>query len=286
MKLAALRFEGRPRVVRVEADGLHVLPAELAAAWPVPLADLATLSLVPTEVVVDPEEVSELLPPVWSPEKIFCVGANYEAHRIEMGRDAPPHPLVFMRTAMTLRGHGQPLWRPPESEQFDYEGEVAVVIGRPGRRIPAAEAWNHVAGLSAFQDATVRDWQRHSSQFTGGKNFDATGGFGPWIVTSDELEEPSDVTLETRVNGELRQSGVLSDLTFAIPALVAYISTFATLVPGDVIVTGTPSGVGHAREPPAYLRAGDEVEVKVGRVGALLNPIIDDPLSAAPPGAP
>jgi 2-keto-4-pentenoate hydratase/2-oxohepta-3-ene-1,7-dioic acid hydratase in catechol pathway len=278
VKLAALRFEGQPRVARVEPDGFHLFPAELASGWPEPLADSGALSALPTDVVVAREEVQELLPPVWAPQKIFCVGSNYEAHRIEMGREVPQRPLVFMRTAMTLRGHGQPLWLPSESERLDYEGEVAVVIGRPGRRIARADAWSHVAALSAFDDASVRDWQRHSSQFTAGKNFDATGGFGPWLVTPDEVEDLDAVTLETRVNGELRQTGVLSDLTFSVPALIAYISSFATLVPGDVVVTGTPSGVGHAQTPPRYLQAGDEVEVRVGGVGSLRNRVIDDPL--------
>lgn len=278
MKLAALRFEGAPRIARVEPDAFHLFPAAVAEAWPTPLADIDAWSASASDAKIPRDEVTELLPPVWAPEKIFCVGANYEAHRLEMGREPPAFPLIFMRTAMTLRGHGQPLWLPPESEQLDYEGEIAVVIGRPGRRIAEADAWSHVAAISAFDDASVRDWQRHSSQFTAGKNFDATGGFGPFLVTPDELPDRGAVTLETRVNGELRQSGVSSDLTFSIPALIAYISTFATLVPGDVIVTGTPSGVGHARKPPDYLRAGDVVEVRVGGVGTLRNRVIEDPL--------
>jgi len=282
VKVGAIRHEGQIAlgVVR-EDEGRAVItlwPEAVGAAWPDPLAALDALP-PPAGPSFEIPSTAELLPPVPNPGKIFCVGANYEAHRKEMGRDVPAHPLVFMRTAMTLRGHRQPLWAPPESEQFDYEGEVAVVIGRPGRRISPEAAWEHVAGLSAFNDATIRDWQRHSSQFTGGKNFDATGGFGPWLVTPDALPEPSAIVLTTRVNGEVRQQGSLSDLTFSIPDLIAYVSTFATLVPGDVIVTGTPAGVGHAHTPPRYLAPGDEVEVEVATIGTLSSPVIRDPLA-------
>jgi len=279
VRLACLRHEGRVRVAEAREDAFLLFGPTVSDNWPDLLADPEALATLPRDERIPADEVPELLPPVPNPQKIFCIGANYEAHRIEMGRDVPAHPLVFMRTAMTLRGHGQPLWCPPESEQLDYEGEIAVVIGRPGRRILESRAWAHVAGLSLFDDATVRDWQRHSSQFTAGKNFDATGAFGPWIVTTDEAPPPGQVELTTHVNSTLRQSGVLSDLTFSIPKLVAYLSTFTTLLPGDVIVTGTPRGVGHALAPPVYLEEGDVVRIRGTGLGRLENAVIRDPMA-------
>jgi 2-keto-4-pentenoate hydratase/2-oxohepta-3-ene-1,7-dioic acid hydratase in catechol pathway len=228
-------------------------------------------------VVTRDEEIplSEItyLPPVTNPRKIICVGVNYETHRIEMGRDKGEHPLLFARFATTLVGHEEPIFRPQVSERLDYEGELAVIIGQRGRHVKAERALEIVGGYSCFNDASVRDWQRHTSQFTPGKNFDATGAFGPWMVTPDEIPDPTQMVLRTRVNGVEVQRASTSDMTFPIPELIAYISTFCTLEPGDVIATGTPGGVGDKRDPPLYLKPGDRVEVEIDGIGVLSNPI-------------
>lgn len=216
----------------------------------------------------------ELRPVIPRPQKIFCIGLNYESHRIETGRPETKYPTIFNRFANSLVAHGKPLVCPKLSEKFDFEGELAVIIGKRGRHIPVEQALEHVAGYSCFNDGSVRDFQRHSSQFLPGKNFDGSGGFGPWMVSADEIPDPSALTLETRVNGEVMQSAGLDDLIFDIPNLIAYISGFATLQPGDVIATGTPGGVGFVRNPPVYMKPGDLVEVEISGVGTLTNPVV------------
>jgi 2-keto-4-pentenoate hydratase/2-oxohepta-3-ene-1,7-dioic acid hydratase in catechol pathway len=223
-----------------------------------------------------PLEAIEFLPVIPNPGKIFCIGINYATHLKETGRDPPAHPVIFSRFAASQLGHGRPMLRPPESEQLDFEGELAVVIGKAGRRVDRAEALAHVAGYACYNDGSIRDWQRHTSQFAPGKNFEGTGGFGPWLVTADEIPDPSRLTLETRLNGQVMQQAPVSDLIFDVPALIAYISTFITLRPGDVIVTGTTGGVGAFRDPPVWMRAGDEVEVEISGIGVLRNPIVDE----------
>ena len=218
----------------------------------------------------------ELLPAIPNPEKIFCVGVNYLSHLRETGREPPPHPMIFVRYANSQVGAGQPMLRPPESEQFDFEGELAVIIGRQGRRIPRERAFDHVAGYACYNDGSIRDWQRHTGQFTPGKNFVGTGAFGPWIVTADELTDPASQTLVTRLNGQEMQRAPISDLVFDIPTLIAYCSIFSQLVPGDVIVTGTTGGVGAFRKPPVWMKAGDIVEVEITGIGILRNPVIDE----------
>jgi 2-keto-4-pentenoate hydratase/2-oxohepta-3-ene-1,7-dioic acid hydratase in catechol pathway len=215
------------------------------------------------------------LPVIPNPAKIICVGANYHDHRAEMGRaaDAPAHPMLFTRWADSLVGHGQPLIKPRESEQFDYEGEIAVIIGKAGRRIPRERAFDYVAGYSIFQDGSVRDFQRHTSQFTPGKNFYATGSLGPWLVTRDDIADPFGFTLVTRLNGVEMQRAISRDMIFGIEETIAYCSIFAELVPGDVIATGTPGGVGAARKPPVFMKPGDMIEVEVSGIGTLRNPV-------------
>ena len=205
------------------------------------------------------------------PQKIVCAGVNYRAHRDEAGRTENAHPTLFTRFADSQIADGEPAVRPREVERFDYEGELAVVIGAGGSRIPESEAMSHVAGYACYNDFTARDWQRHSTQWTPGKNFPGSGAFGPVLVTADEIADLDAVKLETRVNGETRQSAHLSDLIFSVPALIAYISTFTPLSPGDVIVSGTPGGVGNFREPPVFLDEGDVVEVEISGVGLLRN---------------
>jgi 2-keto-4-pentenoate hydratase/2-oxohepta-3-ene-1,7-dioic acid hydratase in catechol pathway len=218
----------------------------------------------------------ELLPVIPNPDKIFCVGLNYADHVAETGRSVTEHPSIFMRTSGTQVGHGQSLSRPRESVQLDFEGEIAVVIGKASRRIRRDEAWGHIAGFACYNDATIRDWQRHTAQWTPGKNFYRTGGFGPWMVTADEIPEGTVMTLTTRLNGEQMQHTTSDRMIFGIAEVIEYISTFSLLLPGDVIATGTPSGVGARREPEVWMRAGDKVEVEIDRVGVLINTVEDD----------
>ena len=213
------------------------------------------------------------LPVIPAPGKILCIGLNYEEHRVEAQRDKTENPSVFVRLPESQAGHRQPLLRPRESEQLDYEGEIAVVIGKPGRRIAEGDAWQHIAGYACYNDGSVRDWQRHTTQWTPGKNFAATGGFGPWMVTADEIPPGAKMTLVTRLNGREMQRADTGMMIFKIPRLIAYCSAFLPLAPGDVIVTGTPGGVGSRRDPPVWMREGDSVEVEVDRIGTLVNTV-------------
>jgi 2-keto-4-pentenoate hydratase/2-oxohepta-3-ene-1,7-dioic acid hydratase in catechol pathway len=213
------------------------------------------------------------LPPIGNPDKIICIGLNYKSHVAETGRSDAQYPTIFTRFANTQVGHGQPMIRPKNSEKYDYEGEVAVIIGKKGRHISKADALKHVAGYSCYNDGSIRDWQRHTTQFTPGKNFVGTGGFGPWIVTADEIKDPTKMTLITRLNGQELQRATTDLLIFDIPTLISYCSDWTELVPGDVIVTGTPGGVGFVRNPPIFMKPGDTCEVEVDRIGTLVNPI-------------
>jgi 2-keto-4-pentenoate hydratase/2-oxohepta-3-ene-1,7-dioic acid hydratase in catechol pathway len=219
----------------------------------------------------------ELLPVIPNPEKIFCIGHNYEEHRQETGRAKTAHPAVFLRFADSQTGHLQPVWIPKVSTDIDYEGEMAVVIGRPGRYISAEVALKHVAGYSCYNDVSVRDWQRHSTQFTSGKNFPKTAPFGPWLVTTDELLDASQLGLTTRLNGKVVQQATTAQMIFSVAELVAYCSSFTPLQAGDVIASGTPGGVGFKREPPLYMRAGDVVEVEIENIGVLKNVLAPEP---------
>ena len=217
------------------------------------------------------------LPTIPNPEKIICIGVNY-ANRNEEYRDgtaAPKFPSVFMRSRESFVGHGQPLMDPPESSQLDYEGEIAIVIGREGRRIPEEQAHEHIAGLTIMNEGSLRDFLRHSKfNVTQGKNFENSGALGPWLVTPDELDPLGELALMTRVNGEERQNDVTSNLMFPFRYLLKYLSTFYRLQPGDVIATGTPNGAGARFDPPKYLRDGDVVEVEVPGIGVLRNPVV------------
>lgn len=213
------------------------------------------------------------LPVLPDARKIICVGLNYKAHREETGRPDTEHPTLFVRFADSQMGHNQPMLRPKESDRLDWEGELVVVIGKSGRRIPRDKAMRHVAGYSIYNDGSVRDWQRHTTQFTPGKNFPSTGGFGPWLVTADEIKDITAQTLTTRVNGVVKQQSQIDMMIFDIPALITYISGFTNLNAGDVIVTGTPGGVGAARNPPEFMKPGDVVEVEITGIGTLRNPV-------------
>lgn len=268
------RPDGTPSFGRVEGETVQDLgtpgaPAYLSDALAGDLAALAASATYARGEV-------RLLPVVPNPAKILCVGLNYATHVAETGREQKEYPAIFTRWADTLVADGGPLVRPRESTRFDYEGELAVVIGKGGRRIPHARAIEHVAGYAMFNDASVRDWQRHNIQFTPGKNFPATGAFGPELVTPDEITDLGAQRVQTRLNGELVQDQPVSDLIWDIPFVIEYCSTFTPLEPGDVIATGTPGGVGDKRTPPLYMKAGDRVEVSIGVIGTLANPVIDE----------
>ena len=228
-----------------------------------------------TQCILPWSEV-ELLPVVPDPDKILCVGINYMTHVKETGREIPTKPMFFTRFADSQTAHDAPIVRPLASHKLDFEGELAVVIGRTARHVKAANAFDYVAGYSCYNDGSVRDWQRHTIQFTPGKNFPSTGSFGPWLVTADEVGDPSQLSLVTRLNGEVVQQASLSDLIFDIPTLIEYCSTFTVLRPGDVVITGTTGGVGAFREPPLWMKPGDIVEVEISKVGVLRNTIADE----------
>jgi 2-keto-4-pentenoate hydratase/2-oxohepta-3-ene-1,7-dioic acid hydratase in catechol pathway len=220
-----------------------------------------------------------LLPPVTDPAKIICIGRNYKEHAEEAGQELPKLPIFFTRFAATLVAHGEPIVRPRVSEQLDWEGELAVVIGERCRYVTAEKAFEVVAGYSIFNDVTVRDYQRRVPQWTAGKNFVSTGPFGPNLVTADEVGDPQSLDLRVSVNGETVQSANTEQMIFDIATQIAHITEFVELEPGDVVVTGTPSGVGFVREPPRFLRPGDVVRVEIDGLGALENPVIDDEVS-------
>ena len=213
------------------------------------------------------------LPPIPDPDKILCVGLNYVSHIREGGREPPAKPIIFTRFASSQVGHGQTMIRPNASETFDFEGELAVVIGRSCRHVTRQDVPQVIAGYACYNDGSIREWQRHSSQFTPGKNFVRSGAFGPWIGTPDEMGDIRKTTLLTRLNGEEMQRASVDDLCFDIPTLITYCSTFTRLEPGDVIVTGTTGGVGAYRTPPLWMQPGDTVEVEISGIGILRNPI-------------
>jgi 2-keto-4-pentenoate hydratase/2-oxohepta-3-ene-1,7-dioic acid hydratase in catechol pathway len=223
---------------------------------------------------------ARLLCPVVAPAKVLCIGLNYRDHMLETKVAEQPYPAVFPRFADTLVPHGAPLLRPHNSAALDFEGELAVVIGKGGRHISESSAMEHVGGYACFNDASLRDWQFHTSQVTPGKNFPGTGAFGPYVVTCDEAPPVASMQLLTRLNGQVMQSASVGDLVYPIPQLIAYCSAFTRLSPGDVIATGTPSGVGNRRTPKVFMRPGDSIEVEITGVGTLVNSIVDEPPAA------
>ena len=220
-----------------------------------------------------PADEISMLPVIPDSQKIICVGLNYAKHVEETGRDSKGYPTIFTRWPDSQIGHNHPLVKPKSSDRFDYEGELAVIIGKSGRHISKEDALDYVAGYSCYNDGSVRDWQRHNIQFTPGKNFPETGGFGPYFVTADEVGDVSNLGIQTRLNGEVMQDANTSMLLFDIPTIISYVSGFTTLAPGDVIASGTPGGVGDKREPPVYMKPGDTVEVEIEKIGLLRNSI-------------
>lgn len=287
MKLVSYEQGGRERwgAVVGEHDALVVdLQARLAgidslhallAADALDRAREALVHAAPDHAFAD----VRLRKPLARPGRIVCVGVNYADRNEEYkdGSERPKWPSLFMRSPGSLVAHGEPLLRPPESVQLDYEGEIAIVIGRAGRRIARERAAAHVAGLTCMNEGTVRDWLRHGKfNVTQGKNFESSGALGPWLVTADAFDGFGDLRVSTRVNGELRQDDSTARLMFPFDALIAYLSTFMRLEPGDVIATGTPTGAGARFDPPRWLVPGDRVEVTVSGVGTLSNPVADE----------
>lgn len=283
MKFVSYVGPSGPGFGLLNADGVIALDGRLPARDLKALAGLG-LDLAKPWAKASPDfalAAVTLLPPVPNPAKILCVGINYDDHRAETGRAKSDYPTIFTRFADTLIADGRALVRPGASAMLDYEGELAVVIGKGGRNIPASRALEHVAGYACFNDASVRDWQRHTSQFTPGKNFPATGGFGPALVSADEVGDPQALKLVTRLNGQVMQEAGTDLMIFKVADIIAYVSAFTRLEPGDVIATGTPGGVGQARNPPVFLAPGDTVEVEISKVGKLTNTVAADPLPRA-----
>ncbi|WP_027487312.1 fumarylacetoacetate hydrolase family protein [Allorhizobium undicola] len=218
----------------------------------------------------------EWLPVIPNPPKILCVGLNYETHRKETGRSEVENPTIFARYANSQTGHLQPIIRPKVSTELDFEGELAVIISRPGRYISREDALSHVAGYACYNDGSIRDFQRHTHQFTPGKNFPDTGAFGPWMVTPDEMGPLDSLRLQTRLNGQVVQEALFSHMIFDIQRQIEYCSSFTGLEAGDVIVSGTPGGVGAKRNPPLWMKPGDTVEVEIDNIGILTNRIVDE----------
>lgn len=274
--------EGRTRYGRMEGDRVVDL-GHLAARWADLRAVIAAGALAALDAEAGPEiDAAEITfePPIPTPEKIICVGVNYPDRNAEYrdGSELPKYMSLFPRFPRSFTGHGQPLIRPPESHMLDYEGEVAIVIGRPGRRIARQAAWAHIAAITIANEGTIRDWVRHAKfNVTQGKNWDRSGALGPFIVPFADPAQLADIRITTTVNGELRQDDRTSRMMFPIPQQIAYISTFTTLMPGDIILTGTPTGAGARLDPPRFLAPGDVVEVAVEGVGVLRNTVEDEP---------
>ncbi|WP_428700112.1 fumarylacetoacetate hydrolase family protein [Stappia sp.] len=276
---------GRAGYGLLAGDGVVDLSARHGARWPslrevIEAGALASLVDEAAALAADhalADITCEI--PIPAPEKIICVGVNFPDRNEEYkdGKEAPPNPSLFIRFPRSFTGHGQPLIRPPESSQLDYEGEIVIVIGKPGRRIAEAAALDHIAALSLCNEGTLRDWVRHAKfNVTQGKNFDRSGAMGPWLIPFTDEAQIADIALATRVNGETRQSDRTGRMIFSFRKIISYVSTFTTLVPGDVIVTGTPTGAGARFDPPIWLKPGDVVEVEAEGIGTLRNTVADE----------
>lgn len=282
MKLISFEHQGRATYGAVVGNDVWDLGAALGPQAP----DLKSLiandmqAAAAALVAQQPSTLKfdhlSLLPVVPNPGKILCIGLNYAEHVRETGKTVTESPVIFMRLNDSQVAHGQDIVRPPESSRLDYEGEIAIVIGKGGRRISEEDAWDHIAGYSCYNDGSIRDWQVATSQWGPGKNFWRTGGFGPWLVTADEIAPNQNMTLTTRLNGQVMQQATTDMMIHSIPRQIAYISTFIPLEAGDVIVTGTPGGVGNKRSPQVFMQPGDVVEIEVDALGILRNGIRDE----------
>ncbi|MGA7488661.1 MAG: fumarylacetoacetate hydrolase family protein [Xanthobacteraceae bacterium] len=280
MKLASYIADGKQRFGVVAGDGVITLNERLGGRYRSLREALAIGGLAEIRKGVEgagPDHqlgAIAWLPPIPDPEKILCAGINYRSHAAETGRELPKQPSMFIRLANTLTGHEGEMIRPSVSQSFDFEGELAVIIGRGGRHIPVERALEHVAGYTCFVDGSVRDYQKFS--VTSGKNFPGTGPLGPWIVTADDIPDPKRLTLTTRLNGQEVQKSGTDLLIHSVPQIIAFCSDFTPLSPGDVIATGTPEGVGHRRNPPLWMKPGDVLEVEISGIGTLRNRIVDE----------
>jgi len=281
MRLISFEFGGKQSYGLIRDDGVVDAGRRLGTRH-ADLKDLlqhgalAELAALAREIPdLDLTEITHL-PVIPNPGKILCVGINYLSHIKETGRDVPKYPVLFTRFADTFVGHDQAIVRPRVSADLDYEGELAVVIGKPGRHIDRAHALEHVAGYTCCNEGSVRDFQYHTIQFTAGKNFYRSGSLGPWLLTRDEQPDPGRFHLRTRINGQVLQDAPVSDLCFDIPRLIEYCSIWTPLAPGDIIVTGTPGGVGRVRKPPIWMKPGDIVEIDIDGLGTLRNTIADE----------
>jgi 2-keto-4-pentenoate hydratase/2-oxohepta-3-ene-1,7-dioic acid hydratase in catechol pathway len=277
MKLASYRLGGEDTYGAVVGDGVvtlggrnHPTLRDALAAGALDELRAAAAGKTPDRKLAD----ITWLPVIPNPAKILCVGINYKSHAEETGRDTMANPQMFLRLTNTLVGHDGEMIRPRVSTHFDFEGELTAVIGKGGRHIKESDALAHVAGYTCFVDGSVRDYQKHS--VTSGKNFIGTGPLGPWLVTSDEIPDPTKLTLTTRLNGQEMQRSGTDRLIYSIPKIISYVSDFTPLEPGDVIATGTPAGVGHRRNPPVWMKAGDVLEVEITGIGTLRSRIVDE----------
>ena len=279
MKLLSFRHGGKDTYGVISGNGVVDLGKRLGATYP----DLKTLiakggideaKRLASAAADAPLSAIEYLPVIPNPGKIICVGLNYKAHREETGRQPTDNPALFIRFADSQTAHNQPLVKPKASNMLDYEGELAVIIGKTARHVKEEDAFSIVAGYSCYNDGSVRDWQNHTPQWAPGKNFPKTGGFGPWMVTKDEIPNVDELTLTTRLNGQVVQQTGIDLMLFPIPVVIAYITTFTELHAGDVISTGTPGGVGFKRNPQLFMKAGDKVEVDISKIGILENSIV------------
>ena len=282
MRFVSFEHQGRATYgVWNDETSWNEAPAAFAAQYPDLKAVIAAGQLDALEVAARAQGRAlnaadcRLLPVIANPGKVFCVGLNYKNHVAEMKRADTEHPAIFTRFADSLSAHGAPLPKPAATACFDYEGELAVVIGKGGNHIRQEDAWEHIAGYACFNDATARDWQRHTTQWTPGKNFPSTGPLGPFMATRKAIPDITQLTLETRLNGQVMQHASVADLIFTLPVILEYVSSFTPLSPGDVIATGTPGGVGDKRQPPVYMRAGDVIEVEITGLGKLRNVVAE-----------
>ncbi len=277
MKLASYRLDGQDTYGAVVGDGVvtlggrtHPTLRDALAAGALGELRAAAAGKTPDRKLAD----ITWLPLIPNPAKILCVGINYKSHAEETGRDTMANPQMFLRLTNTLVGHDGEMIRPKVSTHFDFEGELAAIIGKGGRHIKESDALAHVAGYTCFVDGSVRDYQKHS--VTSGKNFIGTGPLGPWLATSDEIPDPTKLTLTTRLNGQEMQRSGTDMLIYSIPKIISYVSDFTPLEPGDIIATGTPAGVGHRRNPPVWMKAGDVLEVEITGIGTLRSRIVDE----------
>ena len=282
MRFGSFTTHGKETWGLMKDEGAVLVDADTASSFPNLKSAITNncLEKIGTELrekTIDiPVEDISYLPVIGNPDKILCVGLNYHDHRLEGGHGEVGEPTIFVRFANAQIGHGKAIVAPMESDTLDFEAELAIIIGKPGRRIPEEEAFDYIAGYSCYNDGSVREYQRHTTQFTAGKNFMATGGFGPWMVTPEELVDLDNVTVKSRLNGEIMQHAKVADMIFPFPKLINYISTFTELCPGDVIATGTPGGVGSRRNPQVWMRPRDVCEIEISGIGVLRNPIIGE----------